>query len=86
LRYRGEGILAAAGRRRTKPGRRRHAGAQALVSCRPDGYTLRRCPITVFRFPHMQKTQFDPSKDFTYVIGLSGLHVRDHRPAGDCRG
>src|SRR4029434_1253340 len=39
---------------------------------KPDGYTLSQIPISVFRFPHMQKTGFDPTKDFTYVIGLSG--------------
>ena len=47
-------------------------GPQHLVNQKPDGYTLSQIPISVFRFPHMQKTQFDPTKDFTYVIGLSG--------------
>lgn len=56
-----------------KPGAGGTMGAQALVtSAKPDGYTLSQMPITVFRFPHIQKTQFDPTKDFTYVIGLSG--------------
>src|SRR5687768_11327583 len=29
-------------------------------------------PITVFRLPHMMKTNFDPSADFTYIIHLTG--------------
>jgi tripartite-type tricarboxylate transporter receptor subunit TctC len=29
-------------------------------------------PITVFRLPYMTKTTFDPTKDFTYVAGLTG--------------
>ena len=56
-----------------KPGAGGTLGAQYLVtSAKPDGYTLSQIPISVFRFPHMQKTQFDPTKDFTYIIGLSG--------------
>ena len=56
-----------------KPGAGGTLGAQYLVtSAKPDGYTLSQIPISVFRFPHMQKTAFDPTKDFTYIIGLSG--------------
>ena len=29
-------------------------------------------PITVFRLPYMTKTTFDPTKDFTYIVGLTG--------------
>jgi tripartite-type tricarboxylate transporter receptor subunit TctC len=38
----------------------------------PDGYTVAQIPITIFRFPFMRKTTFDPTKDLTYVIGLTG--------------
>jgi tripartite-type tricarboxylate transporter receptor subunit TctC len=41
-------------------------------------------PITVFRFPFMQKTTFDPAADFTYIIGVSGytfgVVVKDDAP------
>ncbi len=29
-------------------------------------------PITVFRLPHMTKTEFDPMTDFTWIINLTG--------------
>ena len=39
---------------------------------RPDGYTLSQLPVGAFRIPHMQKVDWDPLKDFTYIIGLTG--------------
>src|SRR6266851_345876 len=46
--------------------------AQMAANARPDGYTVAQIAITVFRLPFMTKTSFDPAKDFTYIIGLSG--------------
>jgi tripartite-type tricarboxylate transporter receptor subunit TctC len=45
---------------------------QMAATAKPDGYTIAQIPITVFRFPFMQKTSFDPATDFTYIIGVSG--------------
>ncbi len=45
---------------------------QMAATAKPDGYTLAQMPITVFRFPFMTKTTFDPAKDFSYIIGVSG--------------
>ena len=42
------------------------------ASARPDGYTVAQLPITVFRLPFIQKTTFDPTKDFTYIIHITG--------------
>ncbi|MEO8133455.1 MAG: tripartite tricarboxylate transporter substrate binding protein [Betaproteobacteria bacterium] len=57
---------------------------QLATNAKPDGYTIAQIPLGVLRFPHMQKTQFDPRKDFTYIIGLSGytfgLVVRPDTP------
>lgn len=39
---------------------------------RPDGYTISQLTITAFRLPHMQKVDWDPLNDFTYIIGLAG--------------
>jgi tripartite-type tricarboxylate transporter receptor subunit TctC len=46
--------------------------AHMSANTRPDGYTVAQIPITVFRLPFMRKTSFDPVKDFTYIIGLTG--------------
>ncbi len=49
-----------------------------------DGYTLSQLPVGAFRIPHMQKVDWDPLKDFTYIIGLTGytfgLVVRSDSP------
>src|SRR5437763_16390432 len=34
--------------------------AQMAATAKPDGYTVAQIPITVFRFPFMTKTTFDP--------------------------
>jgi len=47
-------------------------GPNELVSAKPDGYTLSQITIGVARLPHMQKMQFDPLKDFTYIVMLTG--------------
>jgi tripartite-type tricarboxylate transporter receptor subunit TctC len=46
--------------------------ATMAAAARPDGYTIAQIPITVFRLPLMQKTTWDPLKDFTYVVHLTG--------------
>jgi tripartite-type tricarboxylate transporter receptor subunit TctC len=46
--------------------------SQMAATAKPDGYTVAQIPITMFRFPFMQKTSFDPAVDFTYIIGVSG--------------
>jgi len=38
----------------------------------PDGYTLSQLTVAAFRQPYMQKVDWDPLRDFTYVIGVSG--------------
>ena len=45
---------------------------QMAASSKPDGYTIAQIPITVFRFPFMRKTAFDPATDLTYIINVSG--------------
>ena len=50
-------------------------GAVTLAStAKPDGYTVAQLPITVFRFPVMKdkKISWDPWKDFTYVVHMTG--------------
>lgn len=47
-------------------------GPNELVKAAPDGYTLSQLTIGVARLPHMQKMQFDPLVDFTYIAMLTG--------------
>lgn len=55
-----------------KPGVGGTLGASAMLHAKPDGYTLTQLPLGVYRLPHMQKMPFDPVKDLTHVVGLTG--------------
>ena len=46
-------------------------GTMALTA-KPDGYTIAQFPMGMLRMPHMQKVQWDPLKDYTFIIGVSG--------------
>jgi tripartite-type tricarboxylate transporter receptor subunit TctC len=46
--------------------------ATMAKTARPDGYTISQLAISAFRMPHMQKVDWDPINDFTYIIGLAG--------------
>jgi tripartite-type tricarboxylate transporter receptor subunit TctC len=48
------------------------APAQMAASAMSDGYTISQIPLPVFRVPFLTKTTYDPSKDFTYIIGVTG--------------
>ena len=47
-------------------------GPNELVSAKPDGYTLSQLTIGILRLPHMQKMQFNPLQDFTFIACLTG--------------
>ncbi|MDH4266777.1 MAG: tripartite tricarboxylate transporter substrate binding protein [Deltaproteobacteria bacterium] len=47
-------------------------GATMAATAKPDGYTIAMMPITMYRYPHMMKVNWDPLKDFTYVIHVTG--------------
>ena len=46
--------------------------ATMAAASKPDGYTIAQFPITVFRLPLMQEVSWDPAKDFSYIIHLTG--------------
>ena len=46
--------------------------ANMAAGAKPDGYTVAQLPITVFRMPFIQKTTFDPTRDFSYIIHITG--------------
>jgi tripartite-type tricarboxylate transporter receptor subunit TctC len=56
-----------------KPGGAGTVGpATMAATSKPDGYTLSTIPLGVLRLPHTMKTSWDPLKDFTYIIQLTG--------------
>jgi tripartite-type tricarboxylate transporter receptor subunit TctC len=55
-----------------RPGATGTLGAAALANAKPDGYTVSMIPITVLRLPHMENVAYDPMKDISYVMGVSG--------------
>jgi tripartite-type tricarboxylate transporter receptor subunit TctC len=46
--------------------------ATMAATAKPDGYTISQVPTTIFRMPMMQQAFWDPIKDFSYIIHLSG--------------
>ena len=59
-----------------KPGAAGMLGpATMAATAQADGYSISPLPITAFRLPHMQRVNWDPIKDFTYIIGLVGYTV-----------
>ena len=55
-----------------KPGAGGTLPAQQLQSAAPDGYTLAQIPLGVFRLPYTTKINWDPVKDISYVINVTG--------------
>lgn len=49
-------------------------GPASLVSAKPDGYTLSQATNAVYRQPFIARTPYDPSTDFTYLIGITGFN------------
>lgn len=46
-------------------------GTMALQA-RPDGYTIAQFPLGMLRMPHMQRTNWHPINDFSFILGVSG--------------
>ena len=46
--------------------------AGMAANAKPDGYTLSQLTVSAFRQPHMMNVDWDPLRDFTYIIGVSG--------------
>ncbi len=56
-----------------KPGAGGTLGPVAVAkTAKPDGYTITQYPLGLLRYPHMQKTNWHPIDDFSFIIGLSG--------------
>jgi tripartite-type tricarboxylate transporter receptor subunit TctC len=59
-------------------------GAATVAGVKPDGYVITQMPVSVYRLPFMSKVNFDPLRDFTYIIHLTGytfgVAVREDSP------
>src|SRR5689334_38760 len=56
-----------------KPGAGGMLGPAGMAaSAKPDGYTISQLTVAAYRQPYMQKVDWDPIRDFTYIIGVSG--------------
>lgn len=49
------------------------APAHMAANAKPDGYTISHIPITVIRLPIMKKVTWDPLKDFSWIVHMSGF-------------
>lgn len=55
-----------------KPGAGGTLPAQTLQTSIADGYTLAQIPLGVFRLPYTTKINWDPVKDISYVLNVTG--------------
>ena len=55
-----------------KPGAGGTLPAQTLQTSTADGYTLAQIPLGVFRLPYTTKINWDPVKDISYVLNVTG--------------
>ena len=53
-----------------------------LQTAEPDGYTIAQMPYPVFRLAHVQKVLWDPIRDTTPIIQISGVTFGLLVPAG----
>jgi tripartite-type tricarboxylate transporter receptor subunit TctC len=65
-----------------KPGVGGTIPVQSLQSAAPDGYTLAIAPAGVYRLPYTNDIKWDPAKDLSYIIGLTGYAFGIVVPAG----
>ena len=55
-----------------KPGAGGSLPAQLLQTSAADGYTVAQIPLGVFRLPYTTKINWDPVKDISYIINVTG--------------
>ncbi|MGE8320405.1 MAG: tripartite tricarboxylate transporter substrate binding protein [Comamonas sp.] len=54
-----------------KPGAGGTQGVVDMMRAKPDGYRLTLSPVGIFRQPYVQKTQYDPIRDLSYIASFS---------------
>jgi tripartite-type tricarboxylate transporter receptor subunit TctC len=76
LRFLAQGVGDALGRPvivESKPGAGTTLAGAVVAHAKPDGYTLAVTLVNSLRYPHYQKTEWDPLKDFDYVCGIGSF-------------
>jgi tripartite-type tricarboxylate transporter receptor subunit TctC len=68
-----------------KPGADGTLGPSTMAAtAKPDGYTVSQMPLTLYRYPQLMKTTYNPLTDFSYIIHLDrqlfGAVVRADSP------
>ena len=53
-----------------KPGAGASMGVMDMKTAKPDGYRLTLTPAGVFRQPHIQKVNYDPLQDVSYIAAF----------------
>lgn len=56
-----------------RPGAGGTLGMPLMQQAAPDGYTLSQLPYPALRAPHVQKVSWDPIRDTTPIIQISGV-------------
>lgn len=59
----------------SRPGAAGTLAPALLLNARPDGHQLACMSINSLRYPHYQATSWNPVRDFTYIVGLSGYTI-----------
>ena len=59
----------------SRPGAAGTLAPAMLLNARPDGHQLACMSINSLRYPHYQQAAWQPLRDFTYIIGLSGYTI-----------
>jgi tripartite-type tricarboxylate transporter receptor subunit TctC len=59
----------------SRPGAAGTLAPAMLLNARADGHQLACMSINSLRYPHYQQTNWNPLRDFTYIIGLSGYTI-----------
>ena len=54
-----------------KPGAGGTLGVLDMQRAKPDGYRLTLVPVSVFRQPYVQKVNYDPIKDLSYIASFT---------------
>src|SRR5476649_2280548 len=59
----------------SRPGAAGTLAPALLLNAKPDGHQLACMSINSLRYPHYQPTSWNPIRDFTYIVGLTGCTI-----------